>query len=135
MSDRATTPEDLAVLFVQYANERDADALAALYEPGAVLAFPPGATTVGRDAIRAVFAAMLADAPPPPLSVEEPLPTLRLGDLALTATRSSDRRGSRAQVARRQPDGTWLRILDRPADGPQPRSGPRAPGGGAIIRP
>jgi hypothetical protein len=45
---------------------------------------------------------------------EEPLPTLRFGDLALTSTRPADNTGGRVQVARRQPDGTWLRIMDRP---------------------
>ena len=45
---------------------------------------------------------------------EEALPTLRSGDLALTSTRPADESGGRAQVARRQPDGTWLRVLDRP---------------------
>ena len=37
-----------------------------------------------------------------------------LTHLALTATRASDQAGARAQVARRQADGTWLRVLDRP---------------------
>lgn len=36
------------------------------------------------------------------------------GDLALTSTRSADNTGVRVQVARRQTDGTWLRIIDRP---------------------
>ncbi len=115
MSERADTPEDLARLFVARANAGDAEGLSELYEPDAVLGFPPGAETVGRAAIRAVFDQMLAD--PPPFTVEEPLPTLRHGDLALTATRSADGTGGRAQVARRQPDGSWLRILDRPETG------------------
>jgi hypothetical protein len=55
---------------------------------------------------------MLAQAPH--FEQEKPLPTLRLGDLALTATPAKDEAGARAQVARRQPDGTWLRILDLP---------------------
>ena len=55
---------------------------------------------------------MLADVPA--FTPEEPLRTLRSGDLALTATRAADAAGARAQVARRQPDGTWLRVLDRP---------------------
>ncbi len=83
----------------------------ALYEPDAVLAFPTGQTTEGRDAIRAVFEQMLAqefDFKP-----EEPLATL-YGDLALTSTRARDDAVARAQVARRPPDGSWLRILDRP---------------------
>jgi len=35
-------------------------------------------------------------------------------DLALTSTRSADNTGVRVQVLRRQPDGSWLRIIDRP---------------------
>ena len=99
--ERATTPEDLTRLFVELANAGDAEGMAALYEPDAVVAFPPGQMTAGRAAIRALYEQM-------------PLPTLRLGDLALTATPALDEAGARAQVVRRQPDGTWLRILDRP---------------------
>jgi uncharacterized protein (TIGR02246 family) len=109
---RAEQPEDLARLFVELANAGDAEGLAALYEPDAVLAFPPGQESVGRDAIRNVMEQMLAQRPQ--FTVEEPLPTLRHGDIALTSTRPSDNTGGRVQVARRQPDGSWLRILDRP---------------------
>ena len=110
--ERATTPEDLTRLFVELANAGDAEGMAALYEPHAVVAFPPGQMTTGRAAIRALYEQMLAASPH--LALEKPLPTLRLGDLALTATPALDEAGARAQVARRQPDGTWLRILDRP---------------------
>ena len=109
---RARQPEDLARLFVQRALQGDAEGLAELYEPEAVLAYPPGRETVGRDAIRAVMEKLLAAAPA--FRPEEPLPTLRFGDLALTSTRPADGTGGRVQVARRQPDGTWLRIMDRP---------------------
>ncbi|PWV77156.1 hypothetical protein SAMN05421630_105374 [Prauserella marina] len=40
-------------------------------------------------------------------------PTLRSGDLALTSVRLAGG-GATAEVARRQPDGTWLWILDQP---------------------
>lgn len=110
----ARTPDDLTRLFVERANAGDAEGLAALYEPDAVMGFPPGATTTGRGAIRAVMEQLVAADPGPDFTQEEPLPTLVLGDLALTGTRSADGTGGRAQVARRQPDGTWLRILDRP---------------------
>ena len=112
MTTHANTPEDLTRLFVERANARDADGLAALYEPDAVVAFPPGSVTTGRDAIRALYVEMLQQVPE--FQPEEPLTTLQLGDLALTATRARDAAGARAQVARRQPDGTWLRVLDRP---------------------
>jgi uncharacterized protein (TIGR02246 family) len=109
----ARNPEDLTRLFVQHANAGDVEGLAGLYAPDAVLAYPPGSTTVGRDAIRAVCQQMLAHAPQP-FPVEEPLPTVRYCDLALTSTRSADGKGGRVQVTQRQPDGTWLRIIDRP---------------------
>jgi uncharacterized protein (TIGR02246 family) len=108
----ARTPEDITRLFVERANARDAEGMAELYEPGAVMAYPPGKTTIGRDAIRRLFEQMLAARPT--LEPEAPLPTVVAGDLALTATRAKDEAGARAQVARRQPDGTWLRVLDRP---------------------
>jgi uncharacterized protein (TIGR02246 family) len=110
--NRAEMPEDLARLFVERANARDAEGLAELYEPDAVLGFPPGHATVGRAAIRAVCEQMLAAAPE--FTTEEPLPTLLFEDLALTSTQPADGTGGRVQVARRQPDGTWLRIIDRP---------------------
>src|SRR5881227_772800 len=110
---RAAQPEDLTKLFVERANARDAEGIAELYAPDAVLAYPPGSSTVGREAIRAVMERMLAHAPLP-FPVEDPLPTVRYGDLALTSTRPSDDTGGRVQVARQQPDGSWLRIIDRP---------------------
>ena len=112
MTQPANTPEDLTRLFVERANARDAAGLAALYEPDAVVAFPPGSVTTGRDAIRALYEQMVEQVPS--FEPEEPLTTLRVGDLALTATQARDAAGARAQVARRQPDGTWLRVLDRP---------------------
>lgn len=108
----ARTPEDLARLFVEFANAGDADAVAGLYEEGAVMAFPPGSLTVGRSAIRDVIAQMLAAAPT--FTVEKALPTVVSGDLAMTSTAPADGTGGRTQVARRQPDGRWLRVLDRP---------------------
>lgn len=109
----ATTPEDLTRLFVERVNARDVEGLAALYAADAVLAFPPGSSTVGRDAIRAVLADLVEHAPLP-FPQEDPLPTIHYGDLALTSTRSSDGAGGRVQVVRRQSDGTWLRVIDRP---------------------
>jgi uncharacterized protein (TIGR02246 family) len=110
--ERAAEPEDLTRLLVERVNAGDLEGIVELYEPDAVMAFPPGQTTVGRDAIRAVYEKLLASAPH--FEPEEPLPTLRVGDIALTATPAKDEAGARAQVARRQPDGTWLRALDRP---------------------
>ena len=110
--EKALKPEDLTRLFVERSNAGDAEGVAALYEEQAVMAYPPGSTTVGRDAIRALWEKVLANAPR--FEQEPPLPTLVSGDIALTSTPPRDGAGARAQVARRQPDGTWLRLLDQP---------------------
>ena len=109
---QALRPEDLTRLFVERANAGDAAGIAAIYEEGAVMAYPPGSQTVGRDAIRALWEKVLQHAPH--FEPEASLPTLISGDIALTATAPKDGAGARAQVARRQPDGSWLRLLDQP---------------------
>lgn len=111
-NERALKPEHLTRLFVERANDGDAAGIAALYEEHAVMAYPPGSQTVGRDAIRALWEKVLAKAPR--FEQERPLPTLISGDIALTSTPPKDGAGARTQVARRQPDGTWLRLLDQP---------------------
>ena len=110
--EQAWQPEDLTRLFVERANSKDAAGIAALYEENAVMAYPPGGQTVGRDAIQALWEKLLPKMPR--FELEEPLPTLVSGDIALTATAPKDKAGARAQVVRRQPDGTWLRLLDQP---------------------
>lgn len=114
MTDRETarSPEDITRLFVERSNAGDADGVAALYEEDAVMAYPPGGQTVGRAAIRELWASVLAHAPR--FTPEDPLPTLVSGDIALTSTAPKDGAGARAQVVRRQPDGSWLRLLDMP---------------------
>src|ERR1039458_2016618 len=111
-NEKAQRPEDLTRLFVERANERDAAGVAELYEERAVMAYPPGKVTEGRDAIRALWEKVLANGPR--FEQELPLPTLISGDIALTSTPPKDGAGARAQVARRQPAGTWLRLLDQP---------------------
>jgi ketosteroid isomerase-like protein len=110
--EKAMTPEDITRLFVQRSNAGDAAGVAALYELNAVMAYPPGGQTVGRDAIQALWQNVLAKAPH--FEPEQPLPTLVSGDIALTSTPPKDGAGARAQVVRRQPDGSWLRLLDQP---------------------
>ena len=117
INETAVTPDDLTRLFVARANAGDAAGIAALYEPEAVMAYPPGEVTVGRDAIRALWEQVLAKAPAA-FEPEAPLATLVSGDIALTSTIARDGTGVRAQVARRQADGTWLRLLDQPEIGP-----------------
>jgi ketosteroid isomerase-like protein len=108
----AMEPEDVTRLVVERLNAGDAAGVAALYEPQAVLAYPADQPTIGRAAIRAVYEQMV-DAGLR-FGGETSLPTVRFEDLALTSTRSADNTGVRVQVLRRQPDGSWLRIIDRP---------------------
>jgi uncharacterized protein (TIGR02246 family) len=110
--EKAHSPEDLTRLFVERANQRDAAGLADLYEEDAVMAYPPGEQTVGRDAIRRFWERAFDNAPE--FKPESPRPTLVSGDVALTSTVARDGTGARAQVVRRQPDGSWLRVLDQP---------------------
>jgi ketosteroid isomerase-like protein len=122
-NEHAHTPEDLTRLFVERANAGDAAGIAALYEPDAVMAYPPGGQTVGRQAIRELWEKVLAQAPH--FELEQPLPTLIRGDIALTSTPAKDGAGLRTQVVRRQPDGSWLRLLDQPESAPPTQGGQR----------
>ncbi|UUU44133.1 YybH family protein [Streptomyces sp. NBC_00162] len=110
--EKAMRPEDITRLFVARSNAGDAAGVAALYEEDAVMAYPPGSQTVGRQAIRALWEKVLANRPR--FEPEQPLPTLISGDIALTSTPPKDGAGAQAQVVRRQPDGSWLRLLDQP---------------------
>ncbi len=112
MNEKAFRPEDLTRLFVERANAKDAAGIAELYEEGAVMAYPPGQQTVGRAAIRELWERILPNAGR--FEPEPPLPTLISGNIALTAPPPKDGAGARAQVVRRQPDGSWLRLLDQP---------------------
>ncbi|MDJ0393491.1 nuclear transport factor 2 family protein [Rhodococcus sp. G-MC3] len=114
--EKAQTPEDITRLFVERSNAGDADGVAALYDENAVMAYPKNETTVGRDAIRTLWASVLAHGPR--FEPEEGLPTLTHGDIALTSTAPRDGAGARAQVAVRQADGSWLRIIDQPEFSP-----------------
>lgn len=77
------------------------------------MAFPPGKSTTGVAAITAMYR-RIADQGAKFATDEEQLPTVRFGDLALAATVAADGTGTRSQVLRRQGDGTWKRIIDRP---------------------
>lgn len=107
----AVAPEDLSRLVVERLNAGDVDGLVALYQPDAVLALPGGLSATGSEAIRAAFTRLLADRPT--FTPGTARPTLRAGDLALTSTVLVDGTVT-VEVARRQPDGTWLWVLDQP---------------------
>ncbi|WP_432585175.1 nuclear transport factor 2 family protein [Streptomyces sp. HD1123-B1] len=107
----ATEPNDLGRYFIERANAGDVDGLVALYEPNAVLAFPPGNLATGHAEIRKVFEQFVAAAPV--LSPGRQHPPLVTGDLAMTAATQTNDDVS-VEIARRQPDGSWLWVADQP---------------------
>jgi ketosteroid isomerase-like protein len=109
--ERATQAHDLIRLIVERLNAGDVDGVVALYEPHAVLALPDGQVATGAEEIRHVYEQLLADKPTFAPGAQRP--TLGCGDLALTSSRLASGVVT-AEVARRQPDGTWLWVLDRP---------------------
>ncbi len=108
----ALVPEDVTRLVAERFNAGDAAGAAALYQEGAVLAYPLDRPVVGRAAIQVVYQHMV-DAGVK-FTMESPLTSVLFEDLALTSTLSADGVGVRVQVLRRQGDGSWLRIIDRP---------------------
>ncbi|CCH35684.1 nuclear transport factor 2 family protein [Actinosynnema sp. NPDC047251] len=107
----AAEPNDLGKYFIERANAGDVDGLVALYEPDAVLAFPPGNLATGHAEIREVYEQFLAAAPV--LTPGRQHPVLVSNDLALTASTLTTGEVA-VEIARRQPDGTWLWTLDQP---------------------
>jgi uncharacterized protein (TIGR02246 family) len=108
--------------FTDRVHAGDLDGLVALYEPLAVFEPRPGVVVYGRDAIREALAALLALRP---RMVARVVQVLEADDVALvvnewnltgTAPDGSEvRQGGRsADVVRRQTDGSWLVLVDKP---------------------
>ena len=106
----ARDPQDLERLLVSRERAGDVDGMAALYEPHAVLDCGGGRLTLGREAIRAFYAGLVAMGRK--FDFGDQRPAIISGDLALSSTRLPD--GSvTAEIARRQGDGTWLWVIDQ----------------------
>jgi ketosteroid isomerase-like protein len=106
----ARDPQDLELLLVSRERAGDVDGMVALYAPDAVLDSGDGLLTLGREAIRAYFAGLVAISREFDFGVQRP--AIISGDLALTSTRFPDGSVS-AEIARRQGDGTWLWVIDK----------------------
>lgn len=116
------TPEALMQTFAAHVHARDLDALTGLYEPDAVFMPEPGTILTTPAEIRAALAAMLSLAP---TMVVTPGQVLVAGDVALVQNDWSmtgtapdgtlvTQDGRSADVVRRQADGTWRVLIDRP---------------------
>lgn len=110
MHEPAKEPNDLERLFVERANSGDVDGLVALYESNATLDCGDGQVFVGLDQIRTYFVNFLTSRPELAPSVQAP--ALRSRDLALTSSRLANGEIT-AEIARRQPGGNWLWVVDQ----------------------
>lgn len=115
-------PEDMNSAFAEAFNSGDIERLVSLYEPGAVLVPKPGQVVEGAEAIRAALQGLLALKG---FMRSENQYALVHGDIALLRAKvhlvGTGPDGNRleinnhtAEVIRRQPDGSWLYILDHP---------------------
>jgi uncharacterized protein (TIGR02246 family) len=118
----ARSPEELDVLFAAAINPGDIEAVMKLYEPGACLMPEPGEVVSGTKAIREALGGFLAMKPRITLDVKKLAET---GGIALTTAKwvlegtgpdgtPVKMEGQSAEVARQQPDGTWLFAIDNP---------------------
>lgn len=116
-------PGDIQRRFAEAMSSGKIDAVLALYEPGATLVVPPsGGAVTGLPAIREALERVLA------LKGKMVLDTvycIQSGDVALLRGKWSligtgsdgepvTMEGESSEVARRQPDGRWLYVLDHP---------------------
>jgi len=107
---RAHEPQDLERLIISRQWAGDVDGMVALFEPQAVVDHGGEQLAVGREAIRKVFAALVATGRK--FQRGDQQAAIINGDLALTSTRLPDGTVT-AEVARRQSDGTWLWVIDK----------------------
>jgi uncharacterized protein (TIGR02246 family) len=118
----ARTPEGVHELFTQAFAAGDGEALVALYEPDAAFMPQPGQVVNGHAAIREAIGGFLA------LNAEFKMQAgtvVQAGDIALLLSKwtlsgtdpggaAVELAGQTADVVRRQPDGSWLIVIDNP---------------------
>jgi ketosteroid isomerase-like protein len=107
----ALDPQQLAQMLVSRQRAGDADGMAALYESHAVLDCGNGRLAQGREEIRAFYAEIIATGRK--FELGDQRTALVSGELALTSVRLPNGRVT-MEIARRQPDGTWLWVVDQP---------------------
>lgn len=116
------SPEDKHRYFAEACNAGDADALLALYEPDAIVVERNGDRTQGTEAIRTHIARLLAMRPTMRLLGSS---TVVNGDLAQLSSwwrctvvlpdgAPTELEFHGSELDRRQPDGSWLIVIDNP---------------------
>lgn len=103
-------PEELSAAVVALINTGHLDGLLDLYEESAMLERPDGTLATGTAQIKRFYAELLETKPHFEPGVV--LPAIVQGDLALTTTQIGA--SASVEIARRQPDGGWRWVMDRP---------------------
>ena len=122
---QANTPEDISRLIGEAITSGDMDAALSLYEPDATFAMPTGfgeGSVTGLDALRGALGGFLAMSPELRVNAEKTLlsgeTALVIGNWTLKGRDAEgnvvDASGRYADVVRRQPDGSWLFVIDNP---------------------
>ncbi len=116
----AHKPEEIGQIFCAAFNSGDLNSIMALYEPEAKLVSQPGQVVSGHEAIRAALEGFLALKPKMNLEVKK---LIQAEDVALLHSQWSltgtgpdggpiTMSGQSTEVARQQPDGSWLYLID-----------------------
>jgi uncharacterized protein (TIGR02246 family) len=120
LMDSGVALADIHPAFEARANDQDLDGLMALYEPDATMVLMDGSTVTGTAAIREQLAAILEMKGRITLRGRY---VVEAGDLAVLSNEWTLVAGDQTmsavthEVARRQPDGSWLYVLDHPFAG------------------
>ncbi len=112
----AQSPQQLNELVAEALSRGDLDAALALYEPGAVLPNQAGELRTGTDAISQELAPFAAMKPDMKTRITK---VIEAGNIAVvynqwSMTTPAQMSGRAVVVSRRQPDGTWLLVIDDP---------------------
>jgi len=112
----ASSPQEIHILFERAFNSGDVEAILALYEPGAVLV-TGGKSVTGHDGMREAYNAFLSGGARMKIDTKtviesgEGLAVLH-GTWSLGPPASTQ--GLSTEVVRRQPDGSWMFVIDNP---------------------
>ena len=112
----AYTPGEIHALFEHAFNSGDVEAILALYEPGAVLV-AGGKPVTGHDGIRDAFNVFLSSGARMKLETQAVIESgegLAVLHGAWSLGPPSATQGLSTEVVRRQPDGSWMFVIDNP---------------------
>jgi uncharacterized protein (TIGR02246 family) len=129
--------QDIHPTVERMVNTGDVEGFVALYAADASMVLPDGSTVTGREAIREVATQVVAMQGRMTVSTRY---VIEAGDLAILSNEWTLTAGGEslsaitAEVARRQPDGGWLYVIDNPYAGPASgaEAAARAPAVGGV---